>query len=356
MTDIYHILGADIPHHNRRLLEFFRQDLLPDLMNQEHFFYVVGNNSVIQHSSDINISLFSSSLRLAKAIIKQARKNPNAYFILHGQFNFWIWLAILLNQLPTKQLVWHIWGADLYETSNLWKFKLFYPIRRLAQKKIRKIWATSGDLAYFWQKVRERSKEDRILYFPTLLPKKSPDVNKKRDRIFTILLGNSGDSSNNHIEALNQIQQQLGNNVRIIIPMGYPANNEKYILQVEQHCKRLFSANNLQILKEKLDFEEYTTLLKQCDLGYFNFERQQGIGTISLLVEYNIPCVLHPNNPFCLDMQQEKVPFLQPDTITKSNIQLIKQELEAMDKEQIAFFYPAYTVLWQARLNELVTQ
>lgn len=353
MTPIYHILGTDIPHHNQRVLTFFQQELLPTLPASSHYFYVVGGKTIKSAFPNLEITFFSSQKMIVKAIIAKNQQNPTACFILHGQFNVWIWLAIALGKLPAENIIWHIWGADLYEVSASWKFRLFYPIRRFAQRKLKQVWATKGDLDYFWRRIRSRTVQDRLIYFPTKLPNQH-SMQTVKDAQLTILLGNSGDPSNNHIQALKEIQQRLGNNVRIIVPMGYPANNEGYIQQVETEGKRLFSAENLQILREKLEFDEYLLLLSQCDLGYFNFERQQGIGTICLLIQQNIPCVLHPNNPFGLDMQAEQVPYLLAENITFLQIQAVKQQLGDMNKNNIAFFPKTYLKLWQTQLTELI--
>lgn len=353
MQPIYHILGSDIPHHNQRVLTFFQQELLPTLPPSSHYFYVVGKDILKTYFLDLEITTFSTQKQIAQALIAKNQQNPTACFILHGQFNLWVWLAIALGKLSTENIIWHIWGADLYEVSASWKFRLFYPIRRFAQRKLKQVWATRGDLDYFWQHIRSRSEQDRLIYFATKLPDRHSVQSVKNDQL-TILLGNSGDPSNNHIQALKEIQQRLGNNVRITVPMGYPANNEGYIQQVEAEGKRLFLAENLQILREKLDFDEYLLLLSQCDLGYFNFERQQGIGTICLLIQQNIPCVLHPNNLFGLDMQAEQVPYLLAENMTFSKIQAVKQQLGDINKNNIAFFPKTYLKLWQTQLTELI--
>lgn len=347
---IYHILGSDIPHHNRTLLAFFQERLSVELGGRARF-YVVSRADLSADFPALSMCRFVSKMSLAKAVIALAKVEPEAKFVLHGQFNFPLWWAILCGRLPGQRCAWHVWGADLYEHSTAWRFKLVYPLRRLAQRKMAQIWATRGDLQFARTLLKRRSAQDRLLYFPTRMPPVFPQQRKKQSH-FTILLGNSGDRANRHLQGLEAIYRQFGSNVRVIIPMGYPARNRAYIEAVAAHSKRLFPAENVQILTQKIAFDDYLTVLSQCDVGIFLFERQQGIGTICALLAMNIPVVLDRANPFCVDMQAENVPFLFQTQLSRAEIEATKHRLSALDKGKLRFFPPNYVPLWQACLAD----
>jgi dTDP-N-acetylfucosamine:lipid II N-acetylfucosaminyltransferase len=64
----------------------------------------------------------------------------------------------------------------------------------------------------------------------------------------------------------------------VIVPMGYPEQHD-YINEVREAGAALFSAAHLQILSEKLAFDDY---LRCCAAAIWaiSFARQQGIGTL----------------------------------------------------------------------------
>lgn len=349
MTLIY-VLGSDIPHHNHTVLRFFNDVMSVDMPTDAPRRFMVASAAPesLNAYPHLQIEVYPGKRALASAVIAQAADRTQRFFF-HGQFNPRLWLALLSGKLRRQQAFWHVWGADLYEEGAGLKYRLFYLLRRLAQGRVARVFATRGDLHFFQQ--RHPRVPASLLYFPARMPEAAVPVAQQEDGL-TILLGNSGDRSNRHIEGLQAIRDQFGEQVKILIPLGYPASNYDYIDEIDTAAQRLFPGGQVTLLRDNIDFNAYLALLSRCQLGYFMFERQQGIGTLCLLIQANVPFVLNRKNPFWRDVSEQGLPVLfSSDPLDRARIDAARRQLMACDKSAIAFFAPGYLDGWRQALT-----
>lgn len=347
---LFHILGSDIPHHNHTILSFFNNVMSTSLpCDAPRQFMVVTNvPDTLYDYHALRIETFTNKRALAKVVIARAA-NRQQYFFFHGQFNPVLWLALLNGKLRRHQVFWHIWGADLYEDESGLKYQLFYLLRRIAQGRVAHVFATRGDLHHYHQ--RHPHVPSSLLYFPTRMPEMLVPASVSGED-FTILLGNSGDRSNRHIEGFQVIRAQFGEQVKIVVPCGYFKRNNDYIDIIAAEAQRLFPHGQVILLCDKIDFKSYQQLLSRCHLGYFMFERQQGIGTICMLIHANIPFVLKRKNPFWRDLIDHGLPVLfSDDALNLMSVFEAQRQLVRCNKSSIAFFFPGYLAGWRSALT-----
>ncbi|HBZ16403.1 TDP-N-acetylfucosamine:lipid II N-acetylfucosaminyltransferase [Pantoea sp. NPDC088449] len=347
---LFHVLGSDIPHHNHTVLRFFNDVISTEMPADapRQFMVVTRAPETLQAYSALHIETFANKRALAQAVIARAANRAQRFFF-HGQFNPSIWLALLSGRLRRRQAFWHVWGADLYEEGRGLKYQLFYLLRRWAQSRVSQVFATRGDLHHFQQ--RHPRVPTSLLYFPTRMPDAAVPA-AMESAAFTILLGNSGDRSNRHIAGLEAIRAQFGEQVKVVVPLGYPENNHRYIDEIAAAAQRLFPAGQVTLLRDKIDFDVYLGLLSRCQLGYFMFERQQGIGTLCLLIKANIPFVLNRKNPFWRDLSEQGLPVLfSEDALDAASVAEAQRQLAQCDKSSIAFFAPGYLAGWRHALS-----
>lgn len=80
MTVLIHVLGSDIPHHNRTVLRFFN-DALAATSGHAREFMVAGKDDGLSDSCPaLSVQFFPGKKSLAEAVIAKAKANRQQRF------------------------------------------------------------------------------------------------------------------------------------------------------------------------------------------------------------------------------------------------------------------------------------
>lgn len=182
---------------------------------------------------------------------------------------------------------WIVWGGDvfIYKQKNLsLKNRLFEFLRRRIIPRFPEIAAfVEADAREAIKVYNSKAEYIQILYpIPVNLEDlvdlktKSPEITKK------ILIGNSADPSNNHLEMLEMLSGFCQENIKIYCPLSYSID-QSYIDSVVKKGHEIFDEKFIPLLT-MMNTREYALFLNDMDIAVMNHRRQQGLGSIMPLL------------------------------------------------------------------------
>lgn len=216
-------------------------------------------------------------------------------------------LDIIPQINPRVKVVWFAWGYDIYETPyNVIPVELFGPITRrhtfvlgklnpryyyevmrahhVLPKVISRIDYFSGVFSYEYDLIKENWKQFHALaldyyygssnFFIPEIP--SQEISERRNNI---IVGNSANPTNNHLEVFSFIKEaKLADNANIIVPLSY-GGGMRYINAVEKEGFKLFG-DKFKPLRTYMPLDEYLDLTSRCKTAIFFHYRQQASDNI----------------------------------------------------------------------------
>lgn len=262
--------------------------------------------------------------------------------------------GILFRFKGKAKILWVIWGADLYNYIPLNLFdqytsellikldnKVISMLKRInysfcheIQKAVIKridyvISAHKGDVRllkkYFKTKAEWYSQT--IYPNPVDFERLDKEMNSIKEN-FTLkknsgkllLLGNSGAPTNNHLDIMIRLSKMKELNFKIICPLSY--GPPIYIKKIVETGITLFSDRFVPLL-EFLKPGVYYQILKQIDLAIMYHNRQQGVGTINILLYLGKPLCMKKTSSF-FHLTEKGVSVFPPQDLEK----LIQNEIE----------------------------
>lgn len=236
---------------------------------------------------------------------------------IHFLFDY---ICELICKLDLKaNLNWVVWGADLYNyvdyklydqqtsaylsrigltsSNQIDKKTLSYYYRKSAVRRISRVLTLfDGDFDILKRNFMTKAKRYDFSYpnfvdFVHLTPIYSKRVIDYQHQT-TILLGNSANPSNQHIELIDMIAPYKDENIKVIMPLSY-GGFQPYIDGIVKLGKETFGDKFTPILN-LLDLKQYADLLADVDIALFNNLRQQAVGNIIALLYMGKKVFINP--------------------------------------------------------------
>lgn len=214
-------------------------------------------------------------------LIKQM--NTSSEIVIHGLFGKILYI-LFIQPWVLKKVHWVIWGGDLYihlQPKNTLRKKIDEKIRAFVIKRIgyMQYWIKGDvELARKWYGAKGKFIECLMYPSNTFEKIELPAIDKS---YITILVGNSADPTNNHIEVFEQLRALDDGKFHVICPLSY--GSEVYADEVTRKGQLIFGSR-FEPIREFMHLADYHRLLAGVDIAVFAHRRQQAMGTtISLL-------------------------------------------------------------------------
>lgn len=284
---IIHIF-ADTPHHYIPMQAFFSNTCSVDC--EQVFWAKLEQDQSHTTGQGIKASVDFIYYQDAKDLIKRMKGAPiNAQFVFHGLFDIHVWKGLLFSSLLRRTSC-VFWGAELYRhgkaNRNL-KEKVAHVLHGIFINRLKKVFAlNSGDAELATQHLKRKAID--VLPYPIIGIDTSAEPIKRssgNDTPLAILVGNSAATSNNHIDAFNQIRHLANENIEVIVPLSY-AGTPNYIEQVILKGKQYFGTK-FTPHTEMMDKDVFDQLLTSIDVCLFAQNRQQGLYAVYAMFLHN---------------------------------------------------------------------
>jgi len=280
--------------HNDKFTDDFIKFILNNFKPDEHRFIVIGKLNRSEHeisTLENDLVYRIEALRNLKTLLfyhKFIYKAERLHF--HGLFNGDLIKLLYLQPWLLKKSNWIIWGGDLYffqKPKDNWKKKINEFCRKAVIKNFNEITSfIPGDYKVAKKVYKTEADYNYAITYnvfaePSYYDKLVSQASKNNSKTTFIQVGNSADSSNNHIDILKMLLPYKEKDIKIVVPLSYGD---------ERHKERIITFGNVNFgdkFKPITDFyelKEYLKVLNQVEVAIFNHKRQQGLGNMTKLL------------------------------------------------------------------------
>ena len=165
-----------------------------------------------------------------------------------------------------------------------------------------------------------------------------------------ILVGNSGDISNNHLYIFDKLSKLNLKGRKVFVPLSY-SGSEDYKNHIIKKGKELLGDNFFPITSF-MSREEYNLMLLSCNTLIFNHIRQQGVGNIITLGYLGAKIYLNKKSPVFEFYKNEKITLFEINELTNKSLDYKLTDSEIIKNRKL--FLKLYSKLnVQLKVNQL---
>lgn len=258
---------------------------------ETHFFWINGDKkkkNSVENISNVYLAKGTFPAVLYSYIFLLFKMHTAEKIVLHGLFDPRLLILLACCPWMLSKCYWVIWGGDLYQykaSKNGLQAKIKETLRKFVIRRIgHLVTYIEGDvdLARKWYGAKGVYHECLMYVSNVIDPTTLIEPDKKTENGgLRILLGNSADPSNNHIEALERLLAYKDRDITIFAPLSY--GDQYHAKKVIEQGREWFGDKFIP-LTELMPIDEYLGFLKSLDIAIFSHRRQQAMGnTITLL-------------------------------------------------------------------------
>lgn len=289
---IHHIFSSAAHVHNSNIIRFFQDKCLETGTEwRDHCFALLSPPKPEALPLYDELHLESGQLRIAPEKTGDAYRmlrsiSDEDCVVLHAAFFSWrFWLRLVCKPRLWKRTAWIMWGGDInnmkhYARHRSLKGMIYLSLAKIVVPRLGAISAMApGD----YDIVREvfGAKCDNYIRAFYALPcdvavavDHDPSESTGKDPV-RILLGNSGDPDNCHLEAIGWLSRYRDEDIEVVCPLGY-GGTQQYREEVIAAGRRSLGEKFRPVV-DMLPSKEYVDLLDTIDILVFNHRRQQGL-------------------------------------------------------------------------------
>lgn len=307
---------------NTELIKFINQEM----DSSGHLFVIFNVSNLNELVQDQNVVCERDEG--LKTLYKYSAIGEN--IILHS-LPYSAWEVMCMKKHVSEKIIWCVWGHDLYrcyspiilskcfckrvyQRLKQWlrpmHSKIMDILWRFADKKITNfksiVLCFKGDrneaIKRFGNKIKIFYSAYTAGYFTHDIDSIEDEDNRKEE--IKILIGHSSFEFLQHTKYLDRLQMYKNENIKIILPLSY--GNTPYGDEIEAYAKQLFG-DKLCVIRETMDWMSYTALIKQVDIGIFDYEHQSALGNITLLLYFGKKVYLSPTGILMKGYKEENI-------------------------------------------------